>query len=45
MENVRERLIIENELKFNIEAPSVFADIYGYLNNHYDVIPYRNALV
>ena len=41
--NKREKLIIENELKFMINQKSSFVNIFNYLNDNYDVIPYKNA--
>lgn len=41
--NYREKLIIENELKFDIVNKKDFIDIYNYLDSNYDIIPYKNA--
>ena len=41
--NIREKLIIENELKFEIAAKSDFKKIFEYLDDKYDVIPYKTA--
>ena len=45
MQNVREKLIIENELKFEVDTPQKFRAIYEYLDEKYDLVPYRNALM
>lgn len=41
--NQREKLIIENELKFDISKKTDFKNIFDYLNSKYDIIPYKNA--
>lgn len=41
--NIREKMIIENELKFEITAKRDFQKIFKYLDEKYDVIPYKTA--
>lgn len=41
--SIREKLIIENELKFEIEKKESFKEIFDYLNENYIVTPYKNA--
>lgn len=41
--SIREKLIIENELKFEIEKKESFKEIFDYLNENYLVTPYKNA--
>ncbi|AET62001.1 hypothetical protein HPL003_26435 [Paenibacillus terrae HPL-003] len=41
--SIREKLIIENELKFEISEKKMFKPIYDYLKESYVVVPYRNA--
>lgn len=43
--NIREKIIIENETKFDVKAKKDFMMIYQYLEDNFEVIPYKNALL
>ncbi|MED1014210.1 hypothetical protein [Bacillus mycoides] len=43
--SIREKLIIENELKFEISDKKSFKPIYDYLQQNYVIVPYKNLMV
>ncbi|MST67545.1 CYTH domain-containing protein [Lachnospiraceae bacterium BSM-380-WT-5A] len=42
---IREKIIIENEIKFEVQKKKDFMKIFNYLCSNYEVLPYKNALL